>query len=609
MLTWLPLIPGLPLAGSAIIAIFYRALGRGGVQLVGVASVGLAALLALAVGQAFAAYPQAEVVQGLWTWMAADGLEVRMQLHLDALAMTMVAVVTGVGLLIHLYAAEYMGQDEGIARFFAYMNLFVAAMLILVLAGDLLLLYLGWEGVGLCSFLLIGFWYREPANADAARKAFIMTRLGDAAMAVGLLLLFTELGTLEIQGLLAAARASWAEGGPLATAAAFLLLAGAVGKSAQLPLQTWLPDAMAGPTPVSALIHAATMVTAGVYLIARLHGLFELAPAAQTAVAVLGAVTLLLAAGSALFQRDIKRVLAYSTMSQIGYMFLGLGVGAWSAAIFHLTSHAFFKALLFLSAGAVILGLQGEHDIHRMGGLRRAMPVTFVAFLIGATSLASVPLVTAGFYSKEAILAQAWTGASGIPWLWLAGLLGALMTAVYSFRVVFLVFFGEGRSQTGPGPGWRMATPMAVLALLSLAGALLRPDLTEVLGTGQGRHATGPAVAASVLSLLGILAAYWLFLRRRDTVNRLAAAPGAGLAASGWGFDRLYARLIVAPFVALARLNRHDVIDRPYLGIAWLTRQLHRDLSLTQTGQLRWYAASVAAGAVVVAAIALRLWA
>src|SRR5689334_4138613 len=336
----------------------------------------------------------------------------------------MVLVVCWVGFLIHLYSTEFMREEEGYSRFFAYMNLFVGSMLMLVLADNLLLLYLGWEGVGLCSYLLIGFWYKDPANGRAARKAFVVTRVGDAVMAVGLFLLFTNLGTLQIQPLMQQASQQWTVGSSLVVAAAALLLGGAVGKSAQLPLQTWLPDAMAGPTPVSALIHAATMVTAGVYLVARTHVLFSLAPSVQLVVAIIGAATLLLAGFSALVQQDIKRVLAYSTISQIGYMFLALGVGAWSAAIFHLMTHAFFKALLFLGAGVVILAMHEEHDMFKMGGLRRPLPVTFWTFLIGAASLSALPLITAGFYSKDLILWSAWSSPSGSTWLWAGGLVG-----------------------------------------------------------------------------------------------------------------------------------------------------------------------------------------
>ena len=366
------LIPALPFAGFVVLALLGRRLRKGTVALVGAGSVGVSALLAVLAGIRFVTNPPEgnAFSQTLWTWMRFDGYEPAVSLILDPLSLVMILVITVVGFLIHLYSAEFMLEEEGYSRFFAYMNLFVGAMLTLVLADNLVLLYLGWEGVGLCSFLLIGFWYSNPANGRAARKAFIVTRIGDTAMAIGLFLLFTNLGTLNIRELMQAAQTTWPAGSDTAVLAAALLLGGALGKSAQLPLQTWLPDAMAGPTPVSALIHAATMVTAGVYLIARTHVLFELAPVVQHAVAVIGAATLLVAGSSALVQRDIKRVLAYSTISQIGYMFLALGVGAWSAAMFHFMTHAFFKALLFLGAGVVILAQHHEHDMFKMGGSR-----------------------------------------------------------------------------------------------------------------------------------------------------------------------------------------------------------------------------------------------
>ena len=319
---------------------------------------------------------------------------------------------------------------------------------------------LGWEGVGLCSFLLVGFWYREPANGAAARKAFIVTRVGDTAMLVGLYLLFTQLGTLQIQDLMQRASEQWQPGSAYAVAAALLLLGGAVGKSAQLPLQVWLPDAMAGPTPTSALLHAATMVTAGVYLIARTHVLFSLAPAAQTAVGIVGAATLLLAGFSALTQHDIKRVLAYSTMSQIGYMFLALGVGAWQAAMFHFMTHAFFKALLFLGAGVIINALDDEHSMFRMGGLRKELPVAFWTFLIAGCSLAGLPFITAGFFSKDLIIWNAWSAPNGHPGFWIAGMAGALLTSLYTFRLIFRVFFGPLGLPVTKRPGYAMTVPL-----------------------------------------------------------------------------------------------------------------------------------------------------
>ncbi|MGH9681824.1 MAG: NADH-quinone oxidoreductase subunit L, partial [Candidatus Acidiferrales bacterium] len=394
-LVWL--IPAIPFASALLLAIFGPRMSRRAVAVTGVGSIGLAAVVSILLTWSFLSSPPVgnAYTEILWTWMQVEGFHAQIGFYLDALSVLMTLVVTFVAFLIHLYSAEFMIDDEGYSRFFCYMNLFVASMVTLLLGNNLLLLYLGWEGVGLCSYLLIGFWYTDTVNGRAARKAFIVTRVGDSAMLLGLFLLFHQLGTLDIQSLMQRAAQQWPVGSVYATAAALLLLGGAVGKSAQLPLQTWLPDAMAGPTPTSALIHAATMVTAGVYLLARTHALYALSPAGQCAVAVVGDATLLLAGFSALTQSDIKRVLAYSTVSQIGYMFLACGVGAWSAAIFHFMTHAFFKALLFLAAGAVINALDHEHNIFRMGGLRKELPVTFWTFLIAGCSLAGLPIITA----------------------------------------------------------------------------------------------------------------------------------------------------------------------------------------------------------------------
>jgi NADH-quinone oxidoreductase subunit L len=615
-LLWL--VPALPFLGFVILALFGRRMPRALVSLVGVGSVGLSALLTLVIGASFLASPPAgsAFTQVLWTWMSVGSFNPGIAFRLDALSLVMAVVITFVGFLIHLYSTEYMADDEGYHRFFAYMNLFVGMMLVLVLADNLLLLYLGWEGVGLCSYLLIGFWYKDPANGYAARKAFVVTRVGDTAMAIGLFLLFTNLGTLNIQDMLAAASQQWSINHPLAIAAAALLLGGAVGKSAQLPLQTWLPDAMAGPTPVSALIHAATMVTAGVYLIARTNTIFLLAPPVMLIVAIIGVATMLIAGFSALAQTDLKRVLAYSTISQIGYMFLALGVGAFSAAMFHFFTHAFFKALLFLGAGAVIHSLHGEQDMSRMGGLRRLLPDTFWTFLIGAASLSALPLVTAGFYSKDLILWEAYSSSAGSPWLWLGGVIGAFLTGLYTFRMVFLTFFGKPNSHVEHRPTWRMEVPLAILAVLSIIAGfveippnlgdvrffsnLLHPVLPEIQATRGGAGAEALlALIAGVVSLAGIGLAYLLFQRRRPAVDSLARNPVGHFWLSGWGFDWLYNRLFVWPYTWLAKIDKDDIVDSLYDGIAWLARGFNRTLSITQTGLARWYVLAFAIGAVI----------
>jgi len=625
------LIPLLPFAGFVVLALAGGRLPRTTIAFVGCGSVGIAALLALLTGYRFVADPPADhfLRQEFGTWMETGGLNASFGLHLDALSLVMMLVVTVVGFFIHLYSSEFMEQEEGYSRFFAYMNLFVGFMLTLVLADNLLLLLLGWEGVGLCSYLLIGFWYKDPANGSAARKAFVVTRVGDTAMILGVFLLFHSLGTLDIREILDLAPRRWELGSMTAVAAAALLLGGALGKSAQLPLQTWLPDAMAGPTPVSALIHAATMVTAGVYLIARTHVLFELAPGVMQLVAVLGAATLLLSAFSALTQRDIKRVLAYSTISQIGYMFLALGIGAWSAAMFHFLTHAFFKALLFLAAGVVIQALHHEHDLFKMGGLRRELPLTFATFVIGAASLAALPLVTAGFYSKELILTSVWASGRGSPWLWGAGVLGAFLTAVYSSRMVFVAFFGEPRwSAISRRPGRRMLGVLVVLAMGSLfAGLLQTPHALGNITVFSNfmEHALGAAglreealwsethlqTVVTGAVLLGVFLAYVLFVRAPRWREALAgSALGSGLGRlwlTGWAFDWFYDKMFVQPFIRLARLNRRDVVDRIFAGIALLMRVSHYGLARTQTGSLRWYAMGIGAGSLVIIAIILYL--
>jgi NADH-quinone oxidoreductase subunit L len=619
-------IPTLPIVGFVILALIGRRLSRLSVAIVGVGSVGLSAVAAILTSIEFIASSPAinSHTQILRTWIQVGGFAPQMSLYLDALSVVMMLVVTVVGFLIHLYSAEYMAEDEGYSRFFAYMNLFVGSMLVLVLADNLIFLYLGWEGVGLCSYLLIGFWYKEAENGRAALKAFIVTRIGDTAMAIGLFFLFTNLGTLQIQELMHRAVEQWPVGSTAAIAAAALLLGGALGKSAQVPLQVWLPDAMAGPTPVSALIHAATMVTAGVYLIARTNLLFTLAPPVQFAVAIIGCATLLIAGFSAMTQFDIKRVLAYSTISQIGYMFLALGVGAWSSAMFHFVTHAFFKALLFLSAGVVIIGLHEEHNMFKMGGLRKQLPVTFWTFLVGAASLSALPLVTGGFYSKDPIIWHAWTAPTGGLWLGIGALVGVFVTSIYSFRMVFLTFFGEPKAFVDRRPTSLIRVPLIVLAILSviigfielphtLGNVRIFSDFIDTALPAAQKAKSAPEseavfeIVCAAISLLGIYVAYVLFLRRRQYVDDMASHGAAATAHrlwfSGWGFDWIYGKLFVGPFVWVARVNSSDVTDLIYRGMANLAQAFHGMLSATQSGILRRYAMGIAIGAALVIAI------
>lgn len=483
-LRWIPLLPLVGavvngLAGKAI----QRRMGKGAVAAIAIVPVALAFLLSLGVlVQLLGLAPERRVLlDDVWRWLAVGSLHVDVALLADPLSTTLLLVVTGIGGLIHLYSTAYMRDDDAYWRFFAYLNLFTFAMLVLVLADNLLLMFVGWEGVGFCSWALIGFWWREPVNTTAGNKAFIVNRVGDGGFVLGIFALFWALdaaghGTVvfrEIQHHVASldGRALW--GVPIATLVTLLLFVGATGKSAQIPLHVWLPDAMQGPTPVSALIHAATMVTAGVYMIARLHFLFALAPTTLAVVAGIGAATALGAATIGLVQDDIKRVLAYSTVSQLGYMFLAMGVGAWTAGVFHLVTHAFFKACLFLGAGSVIHALHHEQDMRRMGALRAKLPITFWTYLVAALALGGMPL-TAGFFSKDEILWHAWSSPYGGTLLWGVGVLGAGLTACYVGRQVLLVFFGDSRVDPHHA-GHVHESPIAMTAPLVIlaAGALL----------------------------------------------------------------------------------------------------------------------------------------
>ena len=587
----------LPLCSAALLLIAPALsihLPRAIATLLGAGSVGAAALCAGIINYQLLGVDNFAITATYGNWLSVAGLYVPFGFYLDPLSLVMISIVTGVGFLIHLYSTGFMQEDRDYQRFFAYLNLFVAAMLVLVLADNMLLLFLGWEGVGLCSFLLIGFWHEENKNIVAANKAFIMTRVGDFGLALGLFLLFYQLGSLNIQAMQAQAAFQWEIGEPMVTLCCLLLLAGAVGKSGQLPLQSWLPDAMAGPTPVSALIHAATMVTAGVYLIARCHQLFELSPAAMHAVAMVGAITLFIAASAALVQDDVKRILAYSTVSQIGYMFLALGAGAYSAAIFHLMTHAFFKALLFLSAGALIFCMHHEHNIFRMGGLAKRLPVICFCFAIGCAALASLPL-TSGFFSKELILdkllEKEMTG------LWLVAIAGAFLTAFYSFRLFFVVFFGEAKHQPDKQPLMVMTLPLLVLALLAAFGGLREPEglLALFPEISEGGHATrnmGIFLFTIAVPLAGVAFSYLQF--RRGVFHRPATLlPLHRFLYSGWAFDWLYANLLVKPYTFVAGLLRSDPVDLIPKLLAATSRLLGALFNQLQNGHLRWYNASI----------------
>lgn len=483
MIKLVGLIPLLPLIGFLIIGLFGKKLSKGLVGIIG-SGVVLGAF-AIALGIFFELSGQAvkSVTVPLFDWITAGTLHIPFSFLVDPLSCVFLMIITGIGFLIHLYSTAYMHDDEGFARFFAYLNLFIFFMLLLVLGSNYLIMFVGWEGVGLCSYLLIGFWFKNTAYNNAAKKAFIMNRIGDLGFLLGIILIFVTFGSISYHEVFEQAK-TFATGTPVLTAITLLLFVGAMGKSAQLPLYTWLPDAMAGPTPVSALIHAATMVTAGIYMIARSNILYTLAPFSMEFVAIIGVCTALFAATIGLAQNDIKKVLAYSTVSQLGYMFLGLGVGAYTGAVFHVMTHAFFKALLFLAAGSVIHAMGGEQDIRKMGGLKKYIPITNLTFLLGTLAIVGFPGFS-GFFSKDEILAHAYDHS---PILWFLGILGAGMTTFYMFRLYFLTFRTTFRGtheqehhlhESPPS----MTIPLIILAALSVIGGFI--GIPEVFG---GHH-------------------------------------------------------------------------------------------------------------------------
>jgi NADH-quinone oxidoreductase subunit L len=559
----------------------------------------------------------------IFPWIASGTFSASIAFQFDQLSAVMALVVTGVGFLIHVYSAGYMAGDRDLSRYFAFLNLFAFFMLVLVMASDVVLMFVGWEGVGLCSYLLIGFWFDRPAAAKAGMKAFVVNRIGDAAFIIGILVLLTNVGSANIAAINAAPRSGLIPSG-LVTLAALLLFAGATGKSAQIPLYVWLPDAMEGPTPVSALIHAATMVTAGVYMVCRFSGLYSASVPAASVVAWIGGITAVFAATMALVQNDIKRVLAYSTISQIGIMFVGCGVGAYAAGMFHLVTHAFFKSLLFLAAGSVIHALGGEMDMRRMGGLKKYLPVTFPVFVVGALAISGVPFLS-GFFSKDAILTSAYAGRHFV--LYGLGLTGAILTAFYMFRLIYLTFYGAERwPESARGPVHEspltMTVPLIILAVLAaLAGFaglpiffgeranLFARFVESVLGP-QAHHLGLPTEGALVLAatasaLLGIGLAFLFYRKSPGLPIRLAARlPGLyRLLLGKYHVDEAYDAVIVRPLVRGAELVYENfdlrIIDGALDGSAAAARSAGKGLNILQSGLLRDYALAFLLGAVL----------
>ncbi|WP_347455945.1 NADH-quinone oxidoreductase subunit L [Acinetobacter thermotolerans] len=612
-----------PLIGFVLLAAGRNKLPEPVAAIIGVGAVGLSALFALIAGMDFVNNGSVAQVQHLWTWFSAGNLAPGISLHLDGLSLLMTGMITGVGFLIHIFASWYMRGEEDFARFFSYFNLFVASMLLLVLGDNLALLFLGWEGVGLCSYLLIGYYYENPNNGFAAIKAFTVTRVGDVFLLIAMFLIFQQFGTLNTQYIVENAANVMTQSSSLTIWTALLLFLGAAGKSAQIPLQTWLADAMAGPTPVSALIHAATMVTAGVYLCCRLFTVFELAPEVMMFISITGAVTLLVAGFAALVQTDIKRILAYSTMSQLGYMFMAVGAEAYQAGLFHMLTHAFFKALLFLSSGAVILAYHHEQNIFKMGGLFYKNKFLFACFAIGGGALAAIPFITVGFFSKDAILGAVWAQGQEVAvynCLYWTGVVGAFLTSIYTFRLIWVVFFGKENTPYHEIKGVTYWGPLAILAVLStFVGAALKAPVESILNAAKipafeisealehGMH-TAEYTAVGI-ALAGLAVGVVLFAFAYNAVKSFARTSlGAGLAnicRNALGFDALYDIIFVKPYLFFAKLFGRDPIDGLWLVLPALVKGGHSFTSSRQTGSLREYASSMGLGTIVLLMILL----
>jgi len=647
------IIIALPLLGAAINGLLGKNFSKTIVNSVAIGSIALAFLSFAELVREFAQLPADQIpwVRTYFTWITAGQFKVDFSLQVDQLTIIMLGVVTFVSLLVHIYSMGYMAHEEGYYRFFSYLNLFVFFMLILVLAANVVLMFVGWEGVGLCSYLLIGFWFLKQSAISAGKKAFITTRIGDFGFTIGILLLFwtfksVDFATIFKQLVSAAPEAAVSTG--VLTTICLLLFTGAVGKSAQLPLYVWLPDAMEGPTPVSALIHAATMVTAGVYMVARMNPLFSRAPIAMFVVALVGALTAFYAATIGLVQTDIKKVLAYSTVSQLGYMFLGLGVGAYASGVFHLMTHAFFKGLLFLAAGSVIHAMGGDQEMPHMGGLRTKIPITFWTMFIATFAITGIPGF-AGFFSKDEILEAARSGPNANIWLWLLGLIGAGLTAFYMFRLIFLTFFGEPRYDehkvhVHESPH-SMTVPLIFLAILSTVGGwvaaphlvggteyfdkFLHPVFTMYApaATAAAEGATEAVEAPGIMllhaltgwpviiALAGLLLAWWFYIKSPQTPKKLAASLRAPytLLLHKYYVDELYNAAIIRPLLwistnVLWHVVDETVIDGTVNGVARVARESGSELREIQSGNARSYATWVVIGAVGVTVLMIGLW-
>jgi len=640
MSDYIYLVPLIPLLGFLFNGLLIGRVPRPLVSFIGCASVGLSLILSLFLFFTLKSLPpDARVIeQVLFSWIPAGNFNVDVAFLLDPLSAVMILVVSGVGFLIHVYSVGYMHNDPCFGRYFAYLNLFTFSMLTLVLANNFLLMFVGWEGVGLCSYLLIGFWFEKKSASDAGKKAFIVNRIGDFGFLLGMFIVFWQVGSLHFPTVSAAASTVFVAGGGLITAACLLMFFGATGKSAQIPLYVWLPDAMEGPTPVSALIHAATMVTAGVYMIARTNALYILAPDALMVVAIIGAMTAFLAATIGLAQNDIKRVLAYSTVSQLGYMFLACGVAAFSAGIFHLMTHAFFKALLFLCAGSVIHAMSAEKDMRKMGGLKKYLPITYPTMLIATLAIVGIPGLS-GFFSKDEILWKSFSSQYGHPILWVVGVVTAGLTAFYMFRLIYLTFHGKERMDDKTKQHLHespksMTVPLMILAVLSVVGGWvgiphifgtvnyfeqwLEPVVSHgaavpvhalASGGGDTGMEIGLMVATVVLVLIAIFVARYFYQKNTQAATSLREKLSGlhNLLLNKYYVDEIYGAIVIRPviYVSIFLWKVVDVvlIDGFANGMARVIRDVSDGIRGLQSGQFRNYATIFVAGVLILIAV------
>ena len=647
------IIIALPLLGAALNGLLGKNCSKPVVNSIGIGSIALAFLTAMEAVREFAQLSPEQIpwIRNYFTWITAGIFKVDFSLQVDQLTVVMLFVVTFVSLLVHIYSTGYMAHEDGYYRFFSYLNLFVFFMLTLVLASNVVLMFVGWEGVGLCSYLLVGFWFLKQSAISAGKKAFITTRIGDLGFTIGILFLFWTFHSVDFVTVFKQAAGMPVEAfGPagVLTGISLLLFIGAVGKSAQIPLYVWLPDAMEGPTPVSALIHAATMVTAGVYMVARMNPLFSRAPFAMFIVAMIGALTAFFAATIGLVQTDIKKVLAYSTVSQLGYMFLGLGVGAYASGVFHLMTHAFFKGLLFLAAGSVIHAMGGDQEMPHMGGLRTKIPITFWCMFIATLAIAGIPGF-AGFFSKDEILEAAASGPHANVWFYWLGLIGAGFTSFYMFRLIFLTFFGaprydEHKVHVHESP-YNMTVPLICLAILSTVGGwvaaphlvggtdyfakFLHPVFDAYAVTPTAANEAASEVAGSpmmdlvhaltgmpvIIALLGLLIAWWFYIKSPETPKKLAQSVRGlyTLVLHKYYIDELYNTVIVQPLLwistnVLWRVIDEGAIDGTVNGIGRGMRESGAHMRQIQSGNARSYATWVVIGAVGVTVLMLGIW-